>query len=232
MTFDPGNRLIAAIDVPDRQAADGMVKALHGAASWLKIGLELFTACGPDLIRDYVAQGNRIMLDLKMHDISATVGRAVARAADLGVELLTIHTAGGAAMMEAAAAAAGGRVALLGVTVLTSLDLSDLVAVGVSASDVEELVVKRAKLAVSAGCAGVVSSPREAARLRAELGAGPLIVTPGIRPTGTASGDQKRIMTPRLAREAGADLIVVGRPLRDAPDPAAAARAIVAELEG
>ncbi len=233
MTFDPGNRLIVALDVPDRSPADELFFKLAGAASWLKVGLELFIATGPDLVDDYVAAGRRIMLDLKLHDIPATVERAVARAAGLGVELLTIHAGGGRAMIEAAAnaaqRAAGTRTRILAVTVLTSLDERDLDEVG-ARGPLEELVVRRAQLAAAAGADGVVASPREAALVRAAAPAGFLIVTPGVRPSGAAAGDQKRVTTAAEARAAGADLVVVGRPIRDAADPAAAARAIAAEL--
>ncbi len=234
--FDPGNRLIFPLDVPTRERADALVEKLDGGASWLKIGLELFTACGPDVVRDYVGAGYRIMLDLKLHDIPATVGRATARAASLGAGLLTLHTAGGRAMMraavEAAREAASGerRTRILGVTVLTSLDAGDLRDIGAASDDVAALVSRRAELAVSAGCDGVVCSPHEAARMREMAPEGFLIVTPGVRPAGADAGDQKRVMTPRRAREAGADLIVVGRPIRDAADPAAAARSIAADM--
>jgi len=235
--FDPGNRLIAALDVEDRARADALVARIGGAAGWLKIGLELFVAAGPELVRDYAAAGRRIMLDLKLHDIPATVGRATARAAGLGARLLTLHAGGGRAMIEAAAAAArsaGGeadRLRVLAVTVLTSMDQRDLDEVG-ARGPVEELVVRRALLAAEAGADGVVASPREAAALRAAVPPGFLIVTPGVRGAGDAAGDQKRVMSPAEARAAGADMIVVGRPIRDAADPAAAAAAIAAELAG
>jgi orotidine-5'-phosphate decarboxylase len=231
--FDPGNRLIAALDVEDRGQADRLVDRIGGAADWLKIGLELFVAAGPDLVRDYSAAGRRLMLDLKLHDIPATVGRAVSRAADLGVELLTIHAGGGRAMIgaaaDAAARAGGARPRILAVTVLTSLDEVDLQEVG-AALPLEELVVRRARLAADAGADGVVASPREAAAVRAATRSGFLIVTPGVRAAGEATGDQKRVLGPAEARAAGADMVVVGRPIRDAADPAAAARAIAAEL--
>jgi orotidine-5'-phosphate decarboxylase len=235
VAFDPGNRLIAAVDVPDRAAADALIDRLDGAASWVKLGLELFIAEGPELVRDYTARGLKVMLDLKLHDIPATVGKATARAAALGAGLLTIHTGGGRAMMRAAveAARAAGqgdqRTRILGVTVLTSMDDKDLVQVA-GGGTVEELVLRRAQLAMEAGCDGVVASPHEAARLRGGAPDDFLIVTPGVRPAGADAGDQKRVMTPRQAREAGADLIVVGRPIRSADDPAAAARAIAADL--
>jgi len=234
MTFDPGNRLITALDVPDRAAADALVARLGGASSWVKIGLELFVAEGPSIVADYTARGLKVMLDLKLHDIPATVGRATARVAALGAGLLTIHTSGGREMMRAAVAAArevtnDARTRILAVTVLTSMDGRDLVEVS-GGGTVEELVLRRAQLAMEAGCDGVVASPLEAARIRAGATDDFLIVTPGVRPAGAAAGDQKRVMAPRDARAAGADLIVVGRPIRDAQDPAAAARAIAAEL--
>ena len=236
--FDPGNRLVFPLDVPSRARADELVARLDGGASWLKIGLELFTACGPEVVRDYTGRGYRVMLDLKLHDIPATVGRAAARAAALGAGLLTVHTSGGRAMMRAAvdaarASASGSRrTRILGVTVLTSLDARDLEEIGVVSADVGSLVERRARLAMESGCDGVVCSPQEAARMREVAPDGFLIVTPGVRPTGADAGDQKRVMTPRLARAAGADLIVVGRPIRDAADPAAAARALAAEMAG
>jgi len=223
-----GNRLIAALDAPTRADADALVARLGGVPSWLKLGLELFCAEGPAIVADYVARGRRVMLDLKLHDIPETVARATARVASLGAGLLTVHAGGGRAMLEAAVKAAGAT-RVLAVTVLTSLDDADLAAIGAQ-GPVRDLVVKRAQLAIAAGCAGVVASPHEIAAIRAIAPAGFLIVTPGVRPAGAATGDQKRVMTPREARAAGADLVVVGRPLRDAPDPAAAARAIVSEL--
>jgi orotidine-5'-phosphate decarboxylase len=168
------------------------------------------------------------MLDLKLHDIPETVARATARVASLGAGLLTVHAGGGRAMLEAAVKAAGDM-RILAVTVLTSLDDADLAAIGAQAP-VEDLVKRRADLAAAAGCHGVVASPREAAAVRARVPEGFLIVTPGVRPAGSATGDQKRVTTPAQARASGADLVVVGRPLRDAADPAAAARAIAAEL--
>ena len=231
--FDPGNRLIVALDVENRGQADALAARLGGAAGWLKIGLELFIAGGPDLVREYAGAGRRIMLDLKLHDIPATVERAVARSAALGVELMTIHAGGGRAMIEAAAGAArragATRPRLLAVTVLTSLDERDLEDIG-ARGPLDELVVRRARLAAEAGADGVVASPREAALVRAAAPPGFLIVTPGVRPAGAATGDQKRVMTASEARAAGADLVVVGRPIRDAADPAAAARAMAAEL--
>ena len=229
--FSVGNRLIAALDTPSRGEADAFLKALAGVPSWVKLGLELFCAEGPAIVGDYTRAGLRVMLDLKLHDIPETVARSTARVASLGAGLLTVHASGGKAMLEAAVKAAreAGDMRVLAVTVLTSLDDADLDQTGCK-GPVGELVRRRAQLAADAGCAGVVASAREVAVVREVVPDGFLIVTPGVRPAGAASGDQKRVMTPRQARAAGSDLVVVGRPLRDAPDPAAAARAIVAEL--
>jgi orotidine-5'-phosphate decarboxylase len=228
MAFSVGNRLIAALDTPSRSEADAFVDRLAGVPSWVKVGLELFLAEGPAIVRDYTARGLSVMLDLKLHDIPETVARATARVASLGAGLLTVHAGGGQAMLEAAVKAANGM-RILAVTVLTSLDEADLLAIGAQ-PPIEDLVKRRADLAAAAGCHGVVASPREAAAVRARAPEGFLIVTPGVRPAGSAVGDQKRVMTPDQARAAGADMVVIGRPLRDAADPAAAARTIVAEL--
>lgn len=228
MAFSVGNRLIAALDTPSRTDADAFVERLGGVPSWVKLGLELFCAEGPGIVRDYTARGLHVMLDLKLHDIPETVARATARVASLGAGLLTVHAGGGRAMLEAAVKAAGDM-RILAVTVLTSMDDADLAAIGAQ-GPVEDLVRRRADLAAAAGCHGVVASPKEAAAVRARVPEGFLIVTPGVRPAGTAVGDQKRVTTPAQARSAGADMVVVGRPLRDAQDPAAAAKAIVAEM--
>lgn len=226
------DRLIVALDVETLEDADRLASTLEGVVTRLKVGLELYTACGPEAVRMALRHGARVMLDLKLHDIPETVGRAVARVAALGVDLLTLHTAGGHKMLEAAAQAcakSGGPMRLLGVTVLTSLDDADLAAMG-SLDSVETAVLRRAKLAVSCGLHGVVASPLEAACIRTVVPPEFLIVTPGVRPQAAASGDQKRIATPAAARAAGADFVVVGRPIRDAADPRAAALAIVSEL--
>ena len=230
MSFSAGNRLIVPLDVPSGAEADALVERLGGVPSWIKIGLELFCAEGPAIVLRYAARGLRVMLDLKLHDIPETVARAAARVATLGAGLVTVHAGGGRAMLEAAVGSAGAA-RVLAVTVLTSLDDADLAQIG-AVGPVGELVRRRAELAIAAGCHGVVASPHEVAAVRAVAPAGFLIVTPGVRPAGSAAGDQKRVMTPAEARRAGADLVVVGRPVRDAPDPAAAARAVVAELAG
>jgi len=231
----PEERLIVALDVPSRGDADALAGQLSSCVRWFKIGLELYSAEGPALVRDYTAAGRKVFVDLKLHDIPATVGRATARLAHLGAGLLTVHAAGGRAMMEAAveAAAAGSAkdtpLGILAVTALTSLSQEDLAEVGID-TPLPELVLRRAKLAAECGCAGVVASPHEAAALRAVLPKEFLVVTPGVRPAGTDVGDQKRVMTPREARGAGADMIVVGRPVRDATSPLQAATDIIEEL--
>ncbi len=231
MAFSVGNRLIAALDTPSRADADALVAKLEGVPSWVKCGLELFCAEGPAIVRELAARGLNVMLDLKLHDIPETVARATAKVAGLGAGLLTVHASGGHAMLAAAVKAAreAGETKVLAITVLTSLDDTDLAQIG-SVAPVADLVKKRALLAAAAGCDGIVASPHEVAILRDAVPAGFLIVTPGVRPEGSATGDQKRVMTPRQARAAGADLVVIGRPLRDATNPAAAARAIVEEL--
>ena len=228
--LDPGNRLIAALDVPSRGEAEQLIVRLGGVPSWVKVGLELFIAEGEEFVTDLVAH-NRVMLDLKLHDIPETVARATRQAAATGAGLLTVHAAGGRAMLEGAVRAAReiGDTRILAITVLTSLDEADLISIGTT-GPISAQVDRLARLARDAGCDGVVASPHEIAAIRAACGPDFLIVTPGVRPAGAAAGDQKRLMTPAAARAAGADLVVVGRPLRDAPDPAAAARAIVQDL--
>lgn len=223
--MEVGNRLIAALDTPTRRDADAFLAKLDGVPSWIKIGLELFCAEGPGIVADY-AEHHSVMLDLKLHDISETVGRAAGRVAGLGAGLLTVHAAGGRKMLEAAVKGAG-TTKVLAITVLTSLDQKDHDETGAGA--LQDVVLRRARLAHEAGCFGVVASPHEVALIKAEV---PQlhIVTPGVRPAGASAGDQKRVMTPGEARKVGADMVVVGRPLRDDPDPAAAARRIIAEL--
>ncbi len=227
----PRDRLIVALDVPDAATAHALAGRLAGEVGMVKVGSQLFTAAGPDVVRALIAGGHRVMLDLKFHDIPNTVAGAVASAAGLGVSLLTIHGAGGPAMIEAAAKAARGTTArVLAITVLTSLDAAALEAIGL-AGGIDGAVARLAALAQDAGADGVVASPREAAALRAARGPRFLIVTPGIRPAGAAMGDQSRAATPGAALSAGADYVVVGRPITEAADPVAAARAIVREME-
>jgi orotidine-5'-phosphate decarboxylase len=231
VSFSVGNRLIAALDAPSGRDADVLIERLAGVPSWVKVGLELFCSEGPALVARYVERGLSVMLDLKLHDIPETVARATARVGSLGAGLLTVHAGGGRAMLQAAVRAArdSGDMRILAVTVLTSLDDADLADIGAH-GPVSELVRRRAELAIAAGCDGVVASPHEVHVIRACAPGDFLVVTPGVRPAGADAGDQKRVMTPSQARAAGADLVVLGRPLRDAPDPAAAARAVVAEL--
>jgi len=232
MSFDPGNRLIVALDVPDLTAARALVGRIGGAASWVKIGLELFIAAGPDVVTWMRASGHRVMLDLKLHDIPETVARAMRQATRLGAELITVHASGGRRMLGAAVSATTGTAArVLAVTVLTSMVDDDLDDIG-ARGPVAELVLRRAALAAAAGCHGVVASAQEAAAIRAAVPPGFLIVTPGIRASGDAVGDQRRVATASEARRNGADLIVVGRPIRDAAEPAAVAAALAAELIG
>ncbi len=226
------DRLIVAMDVETVDDAVRLAERLAGSVRRLKVGLELYTTAGPEAVWRVMRPGFKVMLDLKLHDIPETVARATTRAAATGAELLTIHTAGGRKMLEAAAAAArqaGGKTKLLGVTVLTSMDDRDLAETSVEGT-VEEVVRRRALLAMECGLDGVVASPREAAAIRKGAPEGFLIVTPGVRPAGAPAGDQKRVTTPKDARSAGADFVVVGRPIRDAEDPRAAADAIVADL--
>ncbi len=225
-------RLIVALDVPQEALAMVLVDGLAGEVGMFKVGSQLFTAAGPDVVRGIVARGERVFLDLKFHDIPNTVAGAVASAAQLGVSLLTVHGLGGKAMLEAAAGAIpalGTR--LLAITVLTSHDARSLDEVGVG-RPLDDEVRELALLARSAGIDGVVASPHEVPLLREACGKDLLIVTPGIRPAGARAGDQARAATPAAALAAGADYLVVGRPITEANDPAAAARAIVKEMEG
>jgi orotidine-5'-phosphate decarboxylase len=227
------NPILCAIDMPDPAAARTLAAKVRGRVGGLKLGLEFFVANGPEAVRA-VAGNEPLFLDLKLHDIPNTVAGAVRSVARLSPLLLTIHAAGGAAMMRAAAEAAaasarGGRMRLLGVTVLTSLDDTDLGAIGQRGSAAEQ-AQRLALLARASGLDGVVCSPHEVAALRAACGQDFLLVVPGIRPQGAAAADQKRVMGPRAAIEAGADYLVIGRPITAATDPAAAARAIAEEL--
>jgi len=226
--------LIVALDVNSRQEAEEKVKTLGDAVSFYKIGLELYTAEGPDVVKAVKAFGKKVFLDLKFHDIPRTVERAVASGGRLGVDLMTIHAAGGRAMVRAAAdaAAAFGAVGprILAVTVLTSLDASDLEDIGVVGRTPAEQVKAMGKLALDNGAAGIVCSPKEVRAMRDLLGPGALLVTPGVRPAGSAVGDQKRVSTPGDAVRDGSTHLVVGRPILAAPDPVAAARAISFEM--
>jgi orotidine-5'-phosphate decarboxylase len=228
------NPILVAIDTPDPAVARALAAAVAGVTGGIKLGLEFFTANGPKAVKE-IASGVPLFLDLKLHDIPNTVAGAVRAATLLEPLLLTVHAAGGPAMMRAAAAAAteaaGGRQRpkILGITVLTSLDDDDLARLGQSGPAAEQ-ALRLALLARDSGLDGVVCSPQEVAMLRAACGKDFLLVVPGIRPAGASAGDQKRVLTPREALAAGADYLVIGRPITASSDPAASARAIAAEL--
>jgi len=225
------DRLIVALDVPTAADARTLVDRLQGAVGMFKVGSQLFTAAGPDFVRELVARKEKVFLDLKYHDIPNTVANAVGAAARLGVSFVDVHALGGKAMLEAGVAslpAMGAR--LLAITILTSHDQSTLGEIGVEGT-VQRSVQSLARLARSAGVDGVVASPHEVALIRDACGPDFLIVTPSIRPLGAKQGDQARAATPAAALAAGADYLVVGRPITEAPEPAAAAEAIVREME-
>jgi orotidine-5'-phosphate decarboxylase len=229
----PQDRLIVALDVPSAAKARQLVQSIGDAASTYKIGKQLFTAEGPHLVRELIASGRKVFLDLKFHDIPNTVAGAVSSAAELGVSMLTVHASGGSRMLKAAAEAASqsaSKPMVLGVTVLTSMNEADLQELGIT-TGVGGQVLRLAGLALAAGCGGLVASAQEARQLRKELGEGFALVTPGVRPAGAAAGDQARVVTPAQAIEAGATHLVVGRPILDAPNPAKAAADIVREIE-
>jgi orotidine-5'-phosphate decarboxylase len=225
--------LILALDVPTRADAAPILRSLRGSLRWVKIGLQMFTACGPDCVREVADHGFQVFLDLKLHDIPHTVAKAVESLAPLPIGMLTLHTGGGREMMVAARAAqqqAKPDLLLLGVTVLTSMDAAALAEIGVATAP-EAQVARLARLATEAGLRGLVCSPLEVQLLRTQLPANVQLITPGIRPASEAgSDDQKRTLTPAEAARVGANYIVVGRPILKAKDPAAAARAILEEL--
>ena len=230
MIESSSDRLIVALDFPDARAAFALVDRLEGAVRWFKVGLELFIAEGNYLLAELERRGFSVFLDLKLHDIPHTVGSAVRAASRLGVNMLTVHAAGGPEMLAAAVEAADPGLALLAVTVLTSMDGAQLEATGVHGSAAAQ-VERLATMALAYGVRGVVCSPVEVAHLRRQLGRDPLLVIPGIRPEGSAIGDQRRIATPAAAMAAGASYLVVGRPITRAANPGAAARAILAEMQ-
>ncbi len=221
----PGrDQLAFALDVPTLKQAQGLITLLQEDVGVFKVGLELFTAAGPDAVKAVHDVGRACFLDLKLHDIPATVARAVSAAASMGVELLTVHAASGSdALRQASQAANGSATRLLAITVLTSMDDQGLAEVGV-AGPTASAVTRFATLAKNTGVNGLVCSAREVASLRALLGDSAFLVTPGIREPGAARGDQQRTEGPAEAIAAGSNLLVVGRPIRDASDPAAAAR--------
>ena len=224
-------RLIVALDVSTASAAQQLVQQIGDAVSLYKVGLQLFTAEGPGVVRDLIASGRKVFLDLKLHDIPNTVGRAASAAAQLGASMLTVHGSGGAAMLRAAVEAADRRLSILAVTVLTSLNDEDLPEIGFSSGTLDQ-ALRIASLARSAGCDAVVTSAREVSALRKMLGEGFGIIVPGVRPQGSDRNDQERVATPAEAISAGASHIVVGRPITRAPNPAAAVESILQEMAG
>ncbi|MEK6374471.1 MAG: orotidine-5'-phosphate decarboxylase [Acidobacteriota bacterium] len=226
------DRLIVALDRSSRDDILRLADQLHGVAGALKIGLQAFVANGPSIVREIIGRGERVFLDLKIHDIPNTAQHAVEEAAGLGAAMVTIHIAGGEAMMRACVEAADRLKpvpTLLGVTVLTSLGEPELQRVGFHGTPLENSV-RLARLAQASGLRGVVASPQEIAAIREACGGELVIVTPGIRPPGSDAGDQRRTTTPAAAIAAGADYIVVGRPITDARDPRAAAAGLVDSL--
>jgi orotidine-5'-phosphate decarboxylase len=229
---DPRQRLIVALDVSSAAAAQKIVAAVGDSAFTYKVGMQLYTAEGPRAVRDLVASGRRVFLDLKYHDIPSTVAAAVREAANLGVSMLTVHASGGGKMLREATAAArhvNPALMVLAVTVLTSMDDNDMEKVGVRGRVVDQ-VLRLGTLAIADGCAGVVASAQEASELRRQLGHDFAIVTPGVRPAGAGRGDQVRVVTPAEAIAAGATYIVVGRPITGAADPASEAREILGQM--
>jgi orotidine-5'-phosphate decarboxylase len=230
----PDPRVIVALDLPDENSTFELVARLDPLQCRLKVGKELFTRLGPDCVRRLQAGGFEVFLDLKFHDIPNTVAAACLAAADLGVWMVNVHCSGGARMIAAARAALDGHPTpplLIGVTVLTSLDGDDLTAIGCP-GEPEARVLRLAALGRDAGLDGVVCSPREASAVRAACGEGFVLVTPGVRPRDAEIGDQKRVMTPREALDAGADYLVIGRPVTRADDPVMALADIERGISG
>ena len=233
MNSPPGasarERLIIALDVPTQTEALKLVRELSPQVGFFKIGLQLYTTGGPEIVRAVLATGAKVFLDLKLHDIPNTVGKAVESAGRLGVQMLTIHLSGGEEMIRAAIDGQQHNMSILGVTVLTSASEQTLRETGVSGK-ISNHVLRLAKLGVTTGIDGVVASPHEIQMLRAEFGDQMKIVVPGIRPTWSEAGDQKRVMTPREAFQNGADYLVIGRPIIAHPSPRAAVAKILGEL--
>ena len=227
----PRDRLAVALDLPNEHEALKLVDRLGQSCQWFKVGMELYYATGNSIIQQLRDRGFSVFLDLKLHDIPNTVAGAVRSATNAGASLLTIHASGGGAMMSAAAEAASapGAPRLLAVTVLTSMDAGQLAGIGITASPADQ-VLRLARLAQNSGINGMVCSAEEVALLRNETGPNSLLVIPGIRPTGSAVEDQKRVATPAQAVADGASMLVVGRPITRAADPAAAAQSILDEI--
>jgi orotidine-5'-phosphate decarboxylase len=230
--MNPRERLIVALDVSTAAAARKIVAAVGDSALTYKVGMQLYTAEGPAMVRELVDAGRRVFLDLKYHDIPNTAAAAVREAAELGADMLTVHASGGGKMLRTAVDAAQARrpeLMVLAVTVLTSLDDVELGKIGLRGGVLDQ-VLRLTALALSNGCKGVVASAQEAAALREEFGRDFAIVTPGVRPAGSGHDDQARVVTPAEAIAAGASHIVVGRPITEAIDPAAEARAILGQI--
>ena len=228
----PRDRLIVALDVPTAQAAGEIVRELGDSVSFYKVGLQLFSAEGPGIVRELTVSGRKVFLDLKLHDIPNTVASAVKSVSRLGIDLLTVHSTGGLQMMRAAveaAASAAKRPKILAVTVLTSFTEQELASTGITGG-VAEQVSRMGSLAAEAGCDGVVSSALELPILRRQMGEEPIILIPGVRPKGSPAGDQARTAEPGEAIKAGASYLVVGRPITAAENRRAAAEAVQKEI--
>ncbi len=223
------DKIVVALDVATKSEATRLVEQLREQISFFKIGLQLYTAEGPEIVRAVTASGAKIFLDLKLHDIPNTVARAVESASELGVQMLTIHLSGGSEMIRAAVAARKREMSILGVTVLTSSTQHTLDEIGIE-EQLDRHVLRMGNLGVAAGIDGLVASPFETRFLRSELGDKIKIVVPGVRPSWSEPGDQKRFMTPRQAIEAGADYLVIGRPITGHKDPREAVAKILGEL--
>ena len=225
-----GDKIIVALDVATKAQALVLVEQLHDKISVFKIGLQLYTAQGPEIVRAVLATGVKIFLDLKLHDIPNTVARAVESASSLGLQMLTIHLSGGSEMIRAATGVRTNNMSILGVTVLTNANDQTLRETGIS-DTFDKQVVRLAKLGIENGIDGMVASPHEIKSLRAEFGDKIKIVVPGIRPSWSEPGDQKRFMTPREAIEAGADYLVIGRPITAHKNPREAVERILREFQ-
>jgi orotidine-5'-phosphate decarboxylase len=223
------DKIIVALDVATKKEAVTLVEELREQISIFKIGLQLYTAAGPEIVREVLATGANVFLDLKLHDIPNTVGRAVESAAQLGVQMLTIHLSGGSEMIRAAVTARKNNLSILGVTVLTSATEETLRAIGIS-DKIDNQVLRLAKLGVETGIDGLVASPHEVKMLRGEFGAKVKLIVAGIRPSWSEPGDQKRVMTPREALDAGADYLVIGRPIIAHLSPREAVAKILDEI--
>lgn len=228
-TISTRDRLIVALDFPTKSKALALVSALSGSASNYKIGLQLYMAEGPGVVRAVAATGAKIFLDLKLHDIPSTVAKAVAAAGELGVQMLTVHLSGGRAMLEAAVEARSPNLSLLGVTVLTSATPETLTETGVN-SGIEEQVLRLAELGKKSGIDGLITSPQEVRILRERLGDQIKLIAPGVRPSWAAANDQKRFTTPNEALKSGADYLVIGRPITADPDPRTAVERLLEEI--